>query len=373
MWLRKVPLLLLLLLSGCGQQSAPVRVFAADSFPEHLSDWNLLRSDGRQLRLGSDVIPYDLNTPLFTDYALKLRAVYLPAGKPVTYREGQALDFPVGTVISKTFYYAVQDSSRVLKDAAAVSVDARRSLSLSDYRLLETRLLIRYDTGWRALPYVWNDAQTDASLEIAGALSQLEMADLDGSLQVFNYIIPDANQCAGCHAPNHSDKELSPIGPRVDQLNKFYNYDDGVDNQLSHWLKLGKLDRVPADLSLLPRRADWSDAAVSLERRARAYLDANCAHCHNPKGAADTSGLHLNIDARMDRNFGICKPPVAAGRGSGDRPYDIFPGRPDSSILLFRMQHSDPAIAMPELGRSLNHAEGAALIEEWIANMSGSC
>jgi hypothetical protein len=37
------------------------------------------------------------------------------------------------------------------------------------------------------------------------------------------------------------------------------------------------------------------------------------------------------------------------------------------------MQHSDPAIAMPELGRSVVHAEGVAVIGEWIATMNGDC
>ena len=75
----------------------------------------------------------------------------------------------------------------------------------------------------------------------------------------------------------------------------------------------------------------------------------------------------------MDRHFGICKTPVAVGRGSGDRPYDIYPGNPDESILVYRMEHSDPAIAMPELGRGVVHAQGVALIRDWIAALPGEC
>ena len=112
---------------------------------------------------------------------------------------------------------------------------------------------------------------------------------------------------------------------------------------------------------------------ATLEQRAKAYLDANCAHCHNPAGAADTSALHLNIDAPVGRLYGVCKTPVAVGRGSGDHRYDIFPGRPDESIVIFRMRHTDPAIAMPELGRSVVHTEGVALIAEWIGSMNGEC
>ena len=123
-----------------------------------------------------------------------------------------------------------------------------------------------------------------------------------------------------------------------------------------------------------PSGARWSEpGSASLEERSRAYLDSNCAHCHNAAGAADTSGLHLNIDAPLDQYFGICKSPVAVGRGSGDRPYDIYPGQPDDSILIYRMQHTDPAIAMPELGRSTVHTEGVALLSDWIASLPGSC
>ena len=126
--------------------------------------------------------------------------------------------------------------------------------------------------------------------------------------------------------------------------------------------------------SPVPNGVDWADASgASLDDRARAYLDANCAHCHNANGAADTSALDLALESPIDRNYGICKPPVAVGRGSGDRPYDIYPGRPDDSIMIYRMQHTDPAIAMPELGRSTVHAEGVELISEWVRSLDGDC
>jgi hypothetical protein len=129
-----------------------------------------------------------------------------------------------------------------------------------------------------------------------------------------------------------------------------------------------------ADLVAVPKVAAWfRPGDASVEERARAYLDANCAHCHNPKGAADTSALNLNIEAAVDRGLGVCKPPVAVGRGSGNRLYDIYPGRAEESILLFRMQNADPAIAMPELGRASNHIEGIGVIRDWINGLSGEC
>ena len=67
--------------------------------------------------------------------------------------------------------------------------------------------------------------------------------------------------------------------------------------------------------------------------------------------------------------FGFWKAPVAAGKGSGGRKYDIVPGRPDESILLFRMESQDPGILMPSVGRTLVHTEAVAMVREWIQGL----
>jgi hypothetical protein len=98
-------------------------------------------------------------------------------------------------------------------------------------------------------------------------------------------------------------------------------------------------------------------------------LDINCAHCHNKAGQAQTSGLYLDWKQTDHTAFGFNKSPIAAGRGSGDLKYDIVPGRPEESILLYRMKSTDPGVMMPELSRSLVHNEGVDLIREWIKGM----
>lgn len=365
----------LLLVSGCGQADRPVAVHAFDRAPERLSDWGVVFVDGTRLQLNDRVLPYDLNTPLFSDYALKLRTVWMPEGSSALYNATTTFDFPVGTIISKTFYYEkaagwTVSSPQVLLAGRQPLLDDKGALPLDEYLLIETRLLVRYADGWKALPYLWNEAQDEAYLEVAGDLLDLELIR-DQSSQRITYVVPDANQCSGCHTPNHSSKELRPLGPKAWQLNRPFNYGAITMNQLEYWEKAGKLHGIGADV---PKGVDWSArGSASLEQRAKAYLDANCAHCHNAQGAADTSALHLNIDAPVDRLYGVCKTPVAVGRGSGDRPYDIYPGRPDESILLYRMQKSDPAIAMPELGRSAIHSEAVELIHDWIASMNGAC
>ena len=365
---------LLLLVAACGK-APPVVMHPAHNPPDRLSDWGVVLGDGRYFELNESVVPYDLNTPLFTDYALKLRTVWLPDGAAARYNDTRELEFPIGTIISKTFHYEKSASFgpanfEVVKADRESTLDADGRLDLDDYVLIETRLLINYSDGWRALPYVWNDTQDEAFLELAGDVRSISLVDQDGTADIA-YVVPDANQCGGCHKPDHTAQEMRPLGPRAWQLNRDYAYAEHSMNQLEHWVSSGLLDHVP---DTAPTGASWQNPGdASLEDRAKAYLDANCAHCHNADGPADTSALDLSISAPVDRGYGLCKPPVAVGRGSGDRPYDIYPGRPDDSILVYRMEHSDPAIAMPELGRTSVHREGAALIREWISGLPGAC
>ncbi|MFC6980796.1 hypothetical protein [Microbulbifer taiwanensis] len=246
------------------------------------------------------------------------------------------------------------------------------TLDLDRVRLVETRLLVKRADGWQALPYVWNAEQTEATLEIAGDASRLQLVGTSGESAGFTYVVPDANQCAGCHADNHTKKAIAPLGPRARHLNKDYPYAGGAQNQLLHWQQIGYLSELP-EFAGIPRNADYADTSLSLEERARAYLDINCGHCHNPSGAADTSGLMLAHMEQDRRRLGLCKPPVAAGTGSGNRLFAIVPGAPDKSILNFRVESTDPGAMMPELGRSLVHEEGSELLRQWVASMPGSC
>jgi hypothetical protein len=162
-----------------------------------------------------------------------------------------------------------------------------------------------------------------------------------------------------------------PIGPNARQLNRTESFNGSTKNQLDYWKEIGLLNQLPSNHETIPRLAVWDDpASGSLNDRARAYLDANCGHCHNRIGPASTSGLFLDIKEKENSHLGVNKAPVAAGRGAGDLQFDIVPGSPNESILTFRMKTIDPAIAMPEIGREQIHKEGVALIEEWIRKHS---
>jgi uncharacterized repeat protein (TIGR03806 family) len=352
------------LLIGCGTERPSVTRHSAEAYPNRLSAWGLMRLVDDQLLLGNGVEPYDLNTALFTDYAQKLRTVWMPDGTAASFKADETFDFPVGTVISKTFFYPEQGG---VMQTSFSWPETSEALDIDSLRLMETRLLVKQETGWDALPYVWRG--DDAYLKIAGDLQMIDIALADGEVN-FPYIVPSRNQCASCHATNHTTGELLPIGPKARHLNRPYL--NRGENQLRQWQASGRLINLP-ELHTVALNADLNDTSAFLDARARAYLDINCGHCHNAQGAADTSGLLLDAAVQSNRQLGLCKPPIAAGGGTGGRPYSIVPGEPGRSILVYRLETTEPAAMMPELGRSLVHSEGVTLLTDWVASLDGEC
>ncbi len=361
-------------LVGCSPGKTEVTSHLNEN-PEYLSAWGLFDMSDGGLELSDRVLPYDLNAPLFTDYAHKLRTIWVPPGSAaVDLNIGGSPDFPVGTVISKTFYYPRAEGA----DAAVLKAEdpsGRLNPVLDDLeqvRLMETRLLVRRGDGWDAVSYVWNDGQTDATLTKIGDAKALTLIDSQNEAVDFTYIVPDINQCAGCHAPNNTTREIQPLGVRARHINKAFEHPGATTNQISMLEDRGVLTASETGVPI-PANADWTDTSLSLELRARSYLDVNCSHCHNPVGPADTSGLDLTMQAELGPALGVCKLPIAAGSGTGGRAFSIEPGEPDESILVYRLETTKPGAMMPELGRALQHAEGIALIRQWIAEMDGDC
>lgn len=367
-------------LAGCTPQEAQP-VFHAERNPATLADWQVLQIRAGVLGPTKGVIPYELNTPLFSDYAHKLRTVWLPAGTRAGYGADGVLQLPVGSILSKTFYYPRRDAGNgagasqgaLQATAAAIGVLAGGRLALDQVQLIETRLLVRRAQGWQAVSYVWDDSQRHARLQRVGEIIPLELEGVGK----FDYVVPDINQCAACHATDVERATLAPIGLKARHLDRDHDYGGkvGQKNQLVHLEQLGLLEAAAPAASASDgwtRAASWNDESASLDSRARAYLDINCGHCHNRQGPADTSGLALDAAETSPIALGVCKSPVAAGRGTGNKKFDIVPGHPDESIMVYRMASQDPGEMMPELGRSLVHREGLELIRRWIAEWPGA-
>ncbi|MES2336993.1 MAG: SO2930 family diheme c-type cytochrome [Pseudomonadota bacterium] len=303
-----------------------------EAYPATLSAYGFF-TDLKSRTPARRVTPYTLNTPLFSDYASKQRYIYVPAGKAAPYSATAVLEFPVGSALIKTFGYGEGTA----------------------FRPIETRLLLHRASGWVAIPYVWNADLSDAVLKRAGTRVPVTFTDPSGQARSISYAVPNQNQCKDCHALSGA---VTPIGPTVRNLN------DGA--QLQRLASAGVISATP---NSAPRLARWDDPASPLDARARAYLEVNCAHCHNPAGAASNSGLFLE-SARADPiALGIGKRPVAAGRGSGGYDFAVQPGHPERSILIHRLTSTEPGVAMPELGRATAHAEGIALLSQWIAKL----
>jgi len=181
-------------------------------------------------------------------------------------------------------------------------------------------------------------------------------------------VIPNANECHECH---DNQKVLLPIGPKARNLNKDYAYSSGTENQLEHWARVGYLRGLP-DATSRPRVPQWTDMAAPVTERARAYLDNNCAHCHQPGGQAGYTGVDFRWSQTDIAHMGLCKSPNSAGE-VGVLRYDLVPGHPDESILIYRLESTAPKVSMPALGRDVVHVEGVQLLRRWIASLPGGC
>lgn len=275
------------------------------------------------------VTPYRLNTPLYSDGAEKLRFIYLPPGASASADGEGLLEIPVGAALIKTFAFG-EGGAR---------------------RLIETRVLLHRADGWLALPYLWNEEQTEARLAVAGA--RVDLVTPRG--EAISYRVPNKNQCKECHG---LAGDVIPIGPKARNLSHAW---------LSEMVARGMLDRVPDGADVLPL---WeAREGASAADAARAYLDVNCAHCHRPSATASNSGLDLRWEQRDPAAIGIMKRPVAAGRGSGGLLFDVVPGKPEESILTHRMASAEPGVAMPELGKATVDPEGVEAVERWISSL----
>lgn len=309
-------------------------------------------ADLATLEPAADVVPFFVRSPLFSDGTHKLRYLALPPGAKIGFTATGAWDFPVGSIMIKTFQI----------DLVAGDATTRRNV--------ETRIMVRAESDWTFYSYQWNDAQTDAELL---ADNEVVPIRIDDGVEPFTleYLFPDRDACAACHgnAPGVA------LGPRTDQLNMDVWYDGERMNQLEAFAAAGLFDvpAMPAPPEALPALPNPLDEEASLADRARSYLHANCAHCHQPGGwAPGDVTMDMRFELPLEETH-LCNVsiqyPVLAGEGMR-----IAPGDPDASVIVQRMESTGfgNERSMPPIGRVVVDHRGMAVVREWIASLRES-
>ena len=291
------------------------------TFEMNLSDMGIFTGALSNLTPAARVQLYEINSTLFTDYAKKQRLVRLPNGQKMEYNNSDQLpNFPDNTLIAKTFYYNLDESN---PDAGT--------------KIIETRVFIKVNGVWLPGTYVWNEAQTEGTFTENGSIEDVDYIDINGVARNINYVIPAQADCFTCH--NNNNVTL-PIGMKLRSMN--FTPSNGNMNQLEHFGSLGILDGVtPSDISLLP---DWTDASLDILDRGRAYIDINCAHCHQPGGEV----TNFDLDFRLETIFEDTG--IYANRGEIEE-------RTQSNLATYRM---------PQIGRSIVHDEAVAMLLEYL-------
>jgi uncharacterized repeat protein (TIGR03806 family) len=308
--------------------------------------------DVRNLTPNARLIPYDLNVPFWSDGAEKARWMAPP------YREGTLPEkiafaatgewtFPSGTIFVKHFELGTNELQPTLR------------------RRLETRLIVRTSAGGvYGVTYKWRPDNSDADLLTTNLTEPITITTAKGP-RTQNWYYPSREDCLTCHSANAG----LVLGVKTRQLNRAFTYPSGItNNELREWDRLGLFSTsvAAADFSELPKLASADDLSRSIEDRARSYLDANCAHCHRPKGTV------ANFDARYDT------PLEAQNLIDGnvlideriDNPRIIAPNDIWRSILYMRASSME-AFRMPPLAHNEPDVKNIALLREWIESMPG--
>lgn len=318
---------------------------------DSLSTYRFFTGSLREMNPNEGLLEYEPISTLFADYAHKTRYIWLPPDTKASYQgDGRVVDFPDGTVILKTFFY-------------------NTVLPANNKRIMETRMLYKEAGEWKFAEYIWNEDQTEATLDLRGRNVPLEFIDDAGNERSVVYRIPSEAECLTCHKSNG---EATPIGPKPQNLNADYTYPDGSRmNQLSKWQAAGYL-ASDFDANNIQTVVRWDDPDQDLYLRVRSYIDINCAHCHTAGGHCDYRPIRLAFEESADEvNMGVC---VTPDDFLGSSLVNIVsPRNTNKSALFYRLNSTAEMVRMPLLGRTLIHDEGLALIETWINQLTTVC
>jgi uncharacterized repeat protein (TIGR03806 family) len=364
----------------------------AKEFPRKLSETGLFASV-KDHKPHPALIPYSVNSPLWSDGSYKERFIALPgADSQIGFNSHTGWDFPDGSVLVKSFALEKEHGNAASR------------------QWVETRLMVKYTGQWIGYSYQWNEDQSDAVLVKAeGADRDYSIRDASAPIgvrrQPWHY--PSRTECMVCH----SRASNFVLGLSELQMNRNHDYGAVVDNQIRALENIGvlsvkwmdyeraaikrdaknkgmsnkeadefteklcatQMQREPRASTLLHRKpetlkklVDPYDAAADLNTRARSYLHANCAHCHINAGGGNAM-IELDFPRGMDSMNILDAKPLHHTFDKPDAKI-VASGSPERSVLLHRISMRG-AGQMPPLASVIVDEPAVKLIREWISKL----
>jgi uncharacterized repeat protein (TIGR03806 family) len=307
-------------------------------------------TDTANLTPSAALVPYGVNSPLWSDGAVKQRWMIVPndsapysASEQIAFAPTGEWTFPDGTVFVKHFEIATNE------------------LNPSQKRRLETRFLVRGTNGGvYGITYKWRANNSDADL-LTDSLSEDIVIQTASGVRTQTWFYPSPQDCLSCHTPAAGHV----LGVKTRQLNGEYTYaSTGVtDNQLRalNNIALFSPALVENNISNYARLVAITNSSASLETRVRSYLDSNCSQCHRPGGVA------ANWDGRFDTPLAdqnIINGPLNNYYGVTNG-HVITPGDLAHSMMYLRM-NTNASIKMPPLARNVIDTNAVNALAEWI-------
>jgi uncharacterized repeat protein (TIGR03806 family) len=335
-------------------------------FPRKLSETGLFASV-KDHSPAPGVVPFSVNAAQWADHATAERFVGLPGTEAVRIYD-EPVPTPGGFYSGAVFF----PKDGVLAKTITLEMECGNPQSR---RRLETQLLHFDGEQWRGYSYQWNDAQTDATLVPAAGLDrELTVTDAQapGGKRRQTWHFPSRTECLTCHNP-WAGYALAFTLP---QLNRDHDYGGVRDNQLRTLQHVGMVKLLHRDegserettLAKPPavRLTNPYDSAGDLDRRARTYLQVNCAHCHQ-FGAGGTADIELRHHYLLDRTKMLEVRPVQGAFGIAGAQI-LAPGDPYRSVLYYRMAKLGPG-RMPHIGSEIVDERGLKLMHDWIRQL----
>ncbi|MEY4243536.1 MAG: hypothetical protein RLZZ245_1121 [Verrucomicrobiota bacterium] len=314
------------------------------TYPATLTATGLF-ADLTDLSPAPGLLPYQINLPFWSDYAIKRRWFSIPdASSKMTWSRDGEWSFPNGQIWVKHF-----------------DIEITRG-NPATLKRLETRLLVKNASGAYGVSYRWNEAGTEAQLVGEPGEEFDQSITVNGIPQIQRWRIPSRSECMTCHTPQ--------AGFALSTNTRQYNMESIIPgfsgNQIDVLKNAGYFSNDAESPHLLPRHLRPDEATYPAEARVRSYLAVNCAYCHMDGGTAAPSMW----DGRHELKLGQTGLILGNASNNGGNPLNklVVPGSTVHSILLNRTAASNGFTRMPPLGSNIVDPAGVSILTEWIQN-----